>query len=61
MKHTVKCMTILQVNSFSTGNHTRAQFYDNSLEAVKDISSGSKLLVGGNIDLLPDLPINSSI
>ncbi|EFX89209.1 hypothetical protein DAPPUDRAFT_220335 [Daphnia pulex] len=34
-------------NSFSTSNKKRAQFYENSLEAVKDIPSGSKLLVGG--------------
>ncbi|XP_032786788.1 succinyl-CoA:3-ketoacid coenzyme A transferase 1, mitochondrial [Daphnia magna] len=34
-------------NSFSTSSQKKAHFYDNPFEAVKDIPSGSKLLVGG--------------
>lgn len=46
-RSTTQCLSPQVSCSFSTSSTKNAEFYNDALEAVKDIPSGSKLLVGG--------------
>jgi hypothetical protein len=48
LKENLSFGNLLQGCAFSTSARRNAKFFEDAVEAVKDIPDGSKLLVGGN-------------